>query len=435
MNKFILFLLLSMHTFMLPGCNKNDADTDTNDPVTTEKMLPIVMIHGALASGDTYAKHSMLWTSNGYKQDLLYAFDWNSLGGGNAATAEQLDKFIDKILETHNVEKVILAGHSAGGGLGYNYCNNAERAKKISKYIHIGSSAMSSLPGPDKNIPTLNIYSKGDKIVAGADIPGAENAVFEDLDHYEVATAVSGFERIYTFVTGKNPSTKQITRKAAPLISGRIVTLGENAPDTNVNVNVYKVNPLTGERAGNALYSFKPKAGGYFDKIKVGAEDYHEFEITSPNPQFRTLHYYREPFIHDNHLVYLRTFPPANSLAGILLSNLPKDDAQSVVAVFSANKSIIHQRDRLEVQGFNLANEALCAPQNSVIAMFLYDNGDKNSTGNGHAAFGVFPFLRGADIYLPTSAQGPIMLKVNNQQMAVRNYKSASEGVIIAVFD
>jgi hypothetical protein len=434
-NKLSLILLLFMHALILSGCTKEPVDTDMTNPEPEEKMVPIVMVHGALASGDTYSKHSMLWTSNGYRQELLHAFDWNSLGGNNALAIEQLDNLINGILQTFKTDKIVLIGHSAGGGLSYNYCNDTERAKKILKYVHIGSSAMNNLPGPDKNIPTLNIYSKGDKIVAGANITGAENVVFDDLDHYEVATAEASFEQIYNFIKAKKPSVKQIIRKNSPFIKGRIVSLGENAPDTNVNVKVYKINPLTGERIGNPLHNFKPKSGGYFDQLQVNADDYHEFEITSPSPQFRTLHYYREPFIHDNAFVYLRTFPPANSLAGILLSNLPKDDTQSVVAVFSANKSIIHQRDRLDVQDMNLANEVLCAPQNSVIAMFLYDNGDKNSTGNGHAAFGLFPFLRGADIYFPASAPESLTLRLNNRQLTVKNYKSASEGVVIAVFD
>ncbi len=133
--------------------------------------------------------------------------------------------------------------------------------------------------------------------------------------------------------------------------------------------------------------------------------------------------------------MYLRTFPPAASLAGILLSNLPKDDDQAVVAIFSANQAVINGRDSLAVEGIDLATPALCSPQSSTIAMFLYDNGDKLSTGNPHAAFSIIPFLKGADVYNGTPCSETISIRFNNKVRGVKNFKSETEGVVIAVFD
>jgi triacylglycerol esterase/lipase EstA (alpha/beta hydrolase family) len=419
------------------GCIKEDVNSDNgNNQDEFKTSLPVIMIHGALASGDTYARPAMLLTSNNYPESLIFAFDWNSLGGANAEAQTNLDAFVDKILAQTGKEKCILIGHSAGGGLGYAYCADIKRAPKVSKYIHIGSNPQSKPAGPNGEIPTLNIYSKGDKIVQGADIPGATNTVFETLDHYQVATSTESFEAIYRFIKdGKTPGTKIIKPESQIRLKGRVVTLGENKPDTKVQVEVYYVNPVTGERKGNAVHTFSPDNEGNFGPVSVQSNEYVEFEITSAEPGFRTLHYYREPFTRSNSLVYLRTFPPASSLAGILLSSLPKSDQQSVVAVFTANQAVIHQRDQLMVQNKELSNSTLCSPANSTIAMFLYDNGDKSSSGNPHATFSFIPFLKGADIYFPTEQPAPIDITFNGRKMNVKNYKSESEGVIIAVFD
>jgi len=419
------------------GCAK-ECETIMEDPIdqNPQNELPILMIHGALASGDTYSRPAMLFTSNGYPSDKLFAFDWNSLGGSNASNIVLLDAFIDDILLKTNHKKLILIGHSAGGGLGYSYCNDVVRMEKISKYIHIGSNPQTKSAGPNGEIPTLNIYSKGDKVVAGADIPGATNVAFETLDHYQVATSAESFKEIYTFIReGKAPQTLEIKKLAKLKISGRVVSLGENKPSANVMVDMYYVDPSNAERKGMIIENFKPDANGNFGQIEISSDEYLEFVVKSDDPTFRTLHYYREPIQHDNALVYLRSFPPPGTLAGILLSNLPKTDEQAVIAIFSANQAVIHQRDELEVKGIQLSNEILCTPQNSTIAMFLYDNGDKQTTGNAHAAFSFVPFLKAADMYFSTETKESIILKFNNRTLAVKNYKSDSEGVVIAVFD
>ncbi|MBK9150183.1 MAG: alpha/beta fold hydrolase [Saprospiraceae bacterium] len=432
----IFITIFLFPALLVMGCSK-DNTPDNNQPDNSQnKKIPLVMIHGMLASGDTWAKHSTLYIANGYTPEMLYAYDWNTLGGNNADNLEKLDQMVSRALNDHKAEKVHLIGHSAGGGLAYSYMSNADRARKVAAYVHIGSSAQSTLPGPDKNIPVLNIYSKADKIVNGADIPGAQNAVFENLDHYEVATDVSTFESIYSFLNeGKKPARLQAVKTTSPTIAGRVVTLGENKPEKDVTVRIFRANPADGTPAGAALATLQPDEEGYFRNVRLSSSEPYIFEVTAPRQDFRTLYYYRQPFDSSNPLVYLRTFPPAGSIAGLLLANLPKDDRQSVVAVFSAPKAVIHGRDNLTVNGTELSTAQLCAPQNSVIAMFVYDNGDQSSSGAGHPAFALFPFLRGADVFLPAAGSQSTEILLNGKKLKVKNYKSASEGVIIAVFD
>lgn len=412
--------------------NNTDTDQNTLDPA---KIYPVIMIHGMLASGDTYANTAMHLLSNGYPENFMYTFDWNSLGGASAQTTGRLQSLVDSVLVITGKQKVILMGHSAGGGVGYSFCNDSIRSKKIHKYIHIASNPQTKPAGPKGEIPTMNIYSKGDKVVAGADIPGAENVVFENLDHYEVATSSLSFEKLFPFITESTTIPKtEIPSLSSPEIRGKVLTLGENSPATKTTVRLYYVDATTGSRKGEAVYTFSPDDKGRYGPLKVDPTAFLEFEISSSEPDFRRVYYYFEPMTHDNPLVYLRVFPPAGSIAGALLSTLPKSDAQSVIAVFSANKAIIHQRDDFSVQGLQLSNATLCSPSNSTIAMFLYDDGNKQSTGNPHVVFSFLPFLKGADLFFQTEQVASTDLLLNGKKLTVRNYKSDSEGVVIAVF-
>ncbi len=429
----LCLLTLLFSVFLVSGCTTSTEETAPEG--LFPEYLPVVMIHGALASGDTYAKPAQLLTSNDYPAGLIHVYDWNSLGGASAAAIAGLDALIDKVLSTTGAPKVYLVGHSAGGGLGYSYCSVATRAAKVKGYVHLASNPQARPAGPNGEVPTLNIYSTADKVVNGAAINQAQNVVFDDLDHYQVATSEKTFAAMFSFfLEGLSPTTV-ISPQENPTITGRVLTLGENKPVSNVQVTVWEVDGPTGKRMGEAITRFTPDQDGRFGPLSVRKNTYHEFEITSSDPDFRTLHYYREPFLRDNGFVYLRTFPPSSSFAGILLSNLPKDDDQAVVAVFTANQAVINGRDSLLTGNTVLSTPALCSPTNSTIALFLYDGGDKMTSGNPHAVFGFVPFLKGADVYNGTPCSETIKLRFNGRTMGVLNYKSASEGVVIAVFD
>lgn len=432
-------MFLALFGIMLMfSCIKETSQTKDTNPGfewKSDDVLPIVMIHGMLASGDTYAKTARLFMSNKYPDEFLYTFDWNTTLGNTTQATQELDIFVTDILNKTGKSKVVLIGHSAGGNVGYAYCAKANNLSKVAKYVHIGSSPQSKPAGPHGEIPTLNMYSKGDLIVQGEDIPHATNVVFDSLDHYEIATSERSFETIFNFLFPDiDIITQEIGLLDVPKISGRVVSLGENKPEPTVKVTMYYVEAQTAIRKTKGI-DIVVDAKGNFNNIAIDPNEYIEFVLESERVGFRTLHYYHEPIRFHNPFVYLRVFPPPGSLAGILLSSLPQSNDQSVIAIFSTQKAILHQRDELIVQNIQLANEDLCRPANSTIALFLYDNGDKNSTGASHPLFGFVPFLKGADIFFDTTIPQAVVLEYNGRKMAVRNYKSETEGVVIAVFE
>lgn len=112
----LLILLLSIANCSQGALNPglSDLDNATPTPVSVECdtcRYPIVMVHGFLASGDTWAKFQQLFHSNGYPSKLIHAFDWNSLNQFGGNTPQQLDQFIDQVLALTGETKVRLIGH------------------------------------------------------------------------------------------------------------------------------------------------------------------------------------------------------------------------------------------------------------------------------------------------------------------------------------
>jgi pimeloyl-ACP methyl ester carboxylesterase len=434
-----ILLLAIVPLFIAASCRKPKDDPAPGVPGTgggqpcNTSYLPIVMCHGMLASGDTYARQVQRFVQNGQCNDRIFVFDWNTLGGGSSVPG--LDAYIDQILQQTGAQQVELVGHSAGGGLGYDYLNDAARAAKVAHYVHIGSGAQAGPAGPDGSVPTLNIWSPYDAIVSGGDIPGAVNLQLEGKDHYEVATSAASFAAMYSFFRGSEPANTGLVSDGRRYVAGRVLTLGENQPLSNATVNVFRVESSTGARINEQPdHVHSTDANGNWGGFEAAQGAYYEFEVTPPAG--RKLHYYREPFITSDRLVYLRSLPPPSSLAGILLSSLPSDDAQAVVVSFTSNQAVIAGRDELHVNGIELSTPAFASEENSTIAYFLFDgNNDSQTNGTSVGLFGNFPFLSGVDVFFPTTTPETIELTFAGRSLRVRNWPSASEGITLAIFD
>jgi len=435
MKKLNLLLLLIATVIM--SCTKDpiiDNGGNQNSGCDTT-LLPVVMCHGFLASGDTYAGQAKRFVQNNYCGHAVYVYDWNSLGGGSSPAL--LDAFIEGVLERTGASQVNLVGHSAGGGIGYDYLSDAVRAAKVAHYVHIGSNPQDGPAGPNGEVPTMNIWSPYDAVVAGADIPGAENVQLAGKDHYEVATSEQTFSAMFAFFNGGSaPASTVITSDGIRAVGGKVLTLGENQPLVGATVHVFTVEASTGFRTSNEpVVTYITNEYGQWGCFNAEAGQHYEFEVTPAETNGRKLHYYREPFLTSDNLVYLRAMPPSSSLAGILLASLPKNDAQAVVIAFASSNAVITGRDALDVNGLNLSTPQFASEENTSIAFFLYDNGNGQTDGTPVGLFANFPFLAGVDMFFPTTAPESITLTMNGRVLKVRNWPSETEGITVAVFD
>lgn len=399
-----------------------------------QSATPVVMVHGFLASGDTWANHVGAFAANGYCPTLFHAFDWNSLEQGSDNSLA-LDAFVDGVRNTHAVRQVDLWGHSAGGSLSYAYLEDPDRAKKIRRYVHMGAKPFDAPPGPSSApVATLNIWSEGDRIVPGADIPGAENVSLPDQeDHYAVATSSASFRSIYRFANGVDPLRDVADEHQQPFVLGRVLTLGENRPEVGARVDVARVDGQSGRRQ-QALLSLAIGDGGYFGPLKVNPDDRLEFAVQPSDPSVPGVRYFREPFVGDNYGVYLRTFPGPGSIAALLLNQIPLGQQRSALVVFHASRAFQAGKDSLRLNGVELLSQEVAAPENSTIALFVFDVGDDEKEGSEQGLFGASPFLAAVDKVLVADSSQSWQLMFNGRALAVPA-DPASQGVLVAVFD
>ena len=122
---------------------------DENITVTKEHPLPIILLNGTTATqGTNWSVGAPVLANAGYK---VYTFNYgNTLGNPNSpiqamgdirlSTAE-LAAEVQRVLDETGAPKVILIGHSQGGGiLAVNYINNMGGADKVSQLIGIAPS-------------------------------------------------------------------------------------------------------------------------------------------------------------------------------------------------------------------------------------------------------------------------------------------------------
>ncbi len=434
MRKLTLLLLISCLVF---GCKK-DKEEQTSVVNTPKEKLPIVMVHGFLASGDTYEKQMLRFASNGYTMDQLYAFNWNSLNL-SADKEKDLDDFINEVLQKTSAAQVDLVGHSAGGNSVYEYCKQDARAKKIRNVVQLAGFIQPGQAGSSKTrIPTLNIFSPSDKIVAlGGKINGAINISLPKKDHYQVATSAETFAAMYKMFTGEEPATTDIIPKENPTISGNVLSFGENISGAGATLEIYEVFPENGLRKNTTPdFTFTINDKNEWGPIQVKSGAYYEFRVSTGKTNDRPVHYYREPFVRDNKNVVIRYYPPTGSLASLFLTNLPNDDNRAVNTFFGASEAVIFKRDVLKVNDVELSNNKLASEANTTIAMFMYDeNNNQISDERPISTFSVFPFLAGVDLHFPVGDGAHSKFEYNGRILHVPNWPSATEGVSIAVFD
>ncbi len=146
----------------------------------------------------------------------------------------------------------------------------------------------------------------------GPELKGATNLVLGALDHREVAFHPRAFREIYKFIAGREPARIAIVPEQSVKLSGLVTgTPGgvpTNRPVADAAVEIFRVDPETGERTGSAVHSSKAGADGRWGPAQVESTWSLEFVLTSPGAP--TTHIYRSPFPRSSDVVHLRAARP-----------------------------------------------------------------------------------------------------------------------------
>ena len=146
----------------------------------------------------------------------------------------------------------------------------------------------------------------------GPELKGATNLVLGALDHREVAFHPRAFREIYKFIAGREPARIAIVPEPVVRLSGLVTgTPGgvpTNRPVAGATVDIFRVDPDTGERKGGAVHSATTGADGRWGPAQVEPSWSLEFVLTSPGAPIT--HIYRSPFPRSSDVVHLRAARP-----------------------------------------------------------------------------------------------------------------------------
>lgn len=146
----------------------------------------------------------------------------------------------------------------------------------------------------------------------GPELKGATNLVLGALDHREVAFHPRAFREIYKFIAGREPTRIAIVPEASVKLSGLVTGtpagVPTNRPVAGATVDIFRIDPDTGERKGGALHSSKTGADGRWGPAQVDPAWSLEFVLASPDAP--TTHIYRSPFPRSSEVVHLRAARP-----------------------------------------------------------------------------------------------------------------------------
>jgi pimeloyl-ACP methyl ester carboxylesterase len=404
-------------------------------PSQVSAPRPVVMVHGFLASGDTWAPFYGDFVRAGYPSEHLYTHDWNTLNQA-ADHVRALDEAIDSVLARTGARQADLIGHSAGGGLAYRYLADSVRAVKIARYVHIGSARQKQPAGPNGQTSTLNLWSDGDRVIAagGGDIEGAINRMLPGLDHYQVATHPDAFREIYRFLNDSLPRLRPIVPHTSVPIGGRAVFFGDNKAAPEARIELYYTDAATGQRlSAQPAAQTQADAQGRWRLENVRANTPVELVLRA-SENARPVHYFFAGFAQPNPLVYLRALPTGGSLVGMLLASLPDTSAQSTISIYLSRQAVQAGRDTLTVNDLTLSTLTLAPPEKTAISFFLFDeNGNGQTDGTALNRFARFPFLAGADVFLSPADGPPVEIFFNGQRQRIRKIPS-DQGVQVVVF-
>ena len=290
----------------------------------------------------------------------------NKEQAGRTSTTEHMQSLralVNSVLQKTGAKQVILIGNSRGTFAIRNYVCNGGGAQHVSHAILGGgpNHGVQAVPGlNDANefsgagpfLKQLNApkNDKGDEVCGptrwmtirsdnndkyaqpdgiwlgmkghptlvgfdGPELKGATNVVIPKIDHRETSFSPAAFEASFKFITGNAPANKIQVQDAIEL-NGSVFGLGvdplqansgnfvNNLPLQGAKLQVFAIDPQTGQRQGAALHTRTIQTDGQWGPFKGNSRTAYEFELTADG--YATTHIYRSPFPRSSNVIHLR---------------------------------------------------------------------------------------------------------------------------------
>lgn len=148
----------------------------------------------------------------------------------------------------------------------------------------------------------------------GPALRGATNILLPGLDHREVAYHWRAFREQFRFIAGREPARLDVPAEARPVLNGLVTGLAggaaTNRPVAGAIVEVFRTDPATGTRMGEALHRRETGADGAWGPVTVDSA--WTLEIVLAAPGHPIAHYFRSPFPRSTDVLHLRPPAPLN---------------------------------------------------------------------------------------------------------------------------
>lgn len=333
---------------------------------------PVVFVHGDGDSSALWINNIWRFEANGYKRNQLFAIDFTNPRAlrddsrpeaHRSSTADQMKElaaFVSQVRNATRRRKVALVASSRGGNAVRSYLKNGGGAEFVSHAVLCGTpnkgvvNSDTLLVGSEFNgaAPFLKELNSGpNDLIAGAELMairsdkndkycqpdgryigqpgkptgvsydsselrGAKNVILDGVDHRETAFHKLAFAAQYAFIVGKPAGTLFIAQEPLPTLSGRVTGIADglytNIPVADAEVEVYDVDPKTGERKNaKPVHRKVTGADGVWGPFVGRSDAYYEFVLAMPGQP--STHTYRPPFLRSSDVVHLRPEPFAKS--------------------------------------------------------------------------------------------------------------------------
>ena len=403
MKKFSYFSIITLLALMLIGFGFLSTPASADHQKHFSNIRPMIFVHGYTGSAQQFEWQAMRFASNGYPQEYLNVFEYDSPNFGTTAPAvlAALDARIDAVLAETGAEKVELLGHSLGTRVSQMYLADPTHAAKVAHYVNLDGFPAAALPG---GVPTLALWSEFGLFPTGT-IVGADNYILPKQSHNEAATSPESFALIYKFFVGKAPKSTAVLpdRDGRINLAGRAVYFPQNAGVAGATVEIYELNGETGARKHwrpEAIYSID--ATGNWGPFRAKAGDYYELNIARPGGNH---HFYIEPRIRSDYFIRLNTSPVGAGLGALMTRNPDQTNL-----VITRNREWFGSQsdgfnDILAINGINIVTATNASLTHYTVAYFVYDLVSDHIT-NLTRPITDFPallnttFLSAVDLYL-----------------------------------
>lgn len=375
------------------------------------ERLPIVFVHGAAGSGAQYETQSRRFDTNGYSDDLVRAFEYDSSFATNtfAQVVARLDSFVSETMTDVGTDQVNLVGHSLGTFVSNTYLSDPARAAKIARYIGIDGSSNPTCGQTSDTLDCMGIW-QGTNTTGNV---GGNNVRLENQTHVQAATSAESFTAQYEFLTGHPPTTTLVLPEppGQVTIAGRAVEFPQNLGAAGATLEIWDIDADTGtRRSTQPRATISIAADGSWGPVAVNGQQLYELYVTREG--FSGHHFYFQPWHRGSSLVRMNLAPPNSQI--VANTNLSDNHLATTVVRQrewwtthpTGQNDLLHVATTSPSRGDQPAVNVLTnVTSNSLIGIHLHDAAasPSDSTLAPLPFFPTQPFQTGVDVYMPAS--------------------------------